>query len=537
MQSTPNETANTTPIDNASYLSPEQKQLATDTFQTQVQPLREGFEDRVTTGLESLARRGIAMGDLGSSSLADIYKEQTKAEAQLASQIGTGIGAKSLDQAFQSAEAAKQREFLKSERLGGESFRTLEREGAEDFQTSEAALDRAARIKELDISQEDKKELINLNSDLEQEMLDLKNSFTTSEREAIQEYESAFRDQNFANQFDLIKYQDQQRRFDLADERLLQAIQSGQAYNLEGLEGQELIDATNARNDAVSRLLSSGTEPVLEDGEIVYEDVLDAGGNPVFKDVLDENGNPVLDEDTGEPKREKVTQPKMQNINIGIQFTPLEDVQLQRMASSAGLSVEEYKNVRNALGSAQSDLILETEPVLDEDGNPVLDDEGKPVTQFKNLKEFIRNPAAEREFQKELAKLSAPKHTENKFTVLCTELYRQGKLSRKIFVADCRHAKKLNPFVHKGYTYMAQPFVKLMQKSPLFTDLAKPIITAWAYHMAFKENVVKKDNFAGKCIYYTGVPICYFVGKFLLNNKSVLLEKQKHNNILCMLWR
>jgi len=84
---------------------------------------------------------------------------------------------------------------------------------------------------------------------------------------------------------------------------------------------------------------------------------------------------------------------------------------------------------------------------------------------------------------------------------------------------------------------MAQPFVKLMQKSPLFTDLAKPIITAWAYHMAFKENVVKKDNFAGKCIYYTGVPICYFVGKFLLNNKSVLLEKQKHNNILCMLWR
>ena len=110
MQSTPNETANTTPIDDASYLSPEQKQLATETFQTQVQPLREGFEDRVTTGLESLARRGIAMGDLGSSSLADIYKEQTKAEAQLASQIGTGIGAKSLDQAFQSAEAAKQRE-------------------------------------------------------------------------------------------------------------------------------------------------------------------------------------------------------------------------------------------------------------------------------------------------------------------------------------------------------------------------------------------------------------------------------------------
>ena len=504
MQSTPNETANTTPIDDASYLSPEQKQLATETFQTQVQPLREGFEDRVTTGLESLARRGIAMGDLGSSSLADIYKEQTKAEAQLASQIGTGIGAKSLDQAFQSAEAAKQREFLTGERLGGEEFRTGEREGqqefisgerlgTQDFQTSEAALDREARINELDISQEDKKELINLNSDLEQEMLDLKNSFTTSEREAIQTYEEAFRDQNFANQFDLIKYQDQQRRAELADERLLQAIQSGQAYNRpqpedftdeDGILDQEAYNAkvsevTNARNAAVSELL--GEE--------------------------------------------------------GLQFTPLEDVQLQRMASSAGLSVEEYKNVRNALGSEQASLILETEPVLDEDGNPVLDDEGKAVTQYTNLKEFIRDPAAEREFQKELAKLSSPKHTENKFTVLCTELYRQGKLSRKIFVADCRHAKKLNPFVHKGYTYMAQPFVKLMQKSPLFTDLAKPIITAWAYHMAFKENVVKKDNFVGKCIYYTGVPICYFVGKFLLNNKSVLLEKQKHNNILCMLWR
>jgi hypothetical protein len=488
MQSTPNETANTTPIDDASYLSPEQKQLATDTFQTQVQPLREGFEDRVTTGLESLARRGIAMGDLGSSSLADIYKEQTKAEAQLASQIGTGIGAKSLDQAFQSAEAAKQREFLTGERLGGESFRTLEREGqekfvsgertgAESFQKSEASLDREARINELNVSQDDKIDLLKKNSELEQDMLALKNSFTTSEREAIQTYEKAFRDKNFANQFDLIKYQDQQRRFDLADERLLQAIQSGQAYNRpqpedftdeDGILDQEAYNAkvsevTNARNAAVSELL--GEE--------------------------------------------------------GIQFTPLEEVQLQRIASESGLSVEDYTELRTALGTEQSAFMLEE------------DDNG----EYINLKEFIRDPEKERKFQKKLAKLSRPEYTDEGLTVLCTELYRQGKLSRKIFVADCRHAKKLNPFVHKGYTYMAQPFVKLMQKSPLFTDLAKPIITAWAYHMAFKENVVKKDNFAGKCIYYTGVPICYFVGKFLLNNKSVLLEKQKHNNILCMLWR
>jgi len=409
MQSTPNETANTTPIDDASYLSPEQKQLATDTFQTQVQPLREGFEDRVTTGLESLARRGIAMGDLGSSSLADIYKEQTKAEAQLASQIGTGIGAKSLDQAFQSAEAAKQREFLTGERLGGEEFRTGERLGqqefisgerlgTQDFQKSEAALDREARINELNVSQEDKKELLELNSDLEQEMLDLKNSFTTSEREAIQEYEEAFRDQNFANQFDLIKYQDQQRRFDLADERLLQAIQAGQVYNRpqpedfntipDGVDedgnpkfklDQEAYNAkvsevTNARNDAVSRLLSSGTEP-----------------------VLDENGEPELDEDGN---------PIMQNISIGIQFTPLEEVQLQRMASNAGLTVEEYTNVRNALGGAQSAFILEQEDVVDEDGNT--------VTVFKNLDEFIRNPEAEREFQKELADIAGGKNDQEK---------------------------------------------------------------------------------------------------------------------------
>jgi len=329
MQSTPNETANTTPIDDASYLSPEQKQLATDTFQTQVQPLREGFDERVTTRLEKLARQGIAMGDLGSSSLADIFKEQTKAETQLASQIGTGIGAKSLDQAFQSAEAAKQREFLTGERLGGEEFRTGEREGqqefvsgerlgTQDFQTSEASLDREARINELNVSQDDKKELLELNSDLEQEMLDLKNSFTTSEREAIQTYEEAFRDQNFANQFDLIKYQDQQRRAELADERLLQAIQSGQAYNLEGLEGEERSNAVNARNAAVSELL--GEE--------------------------------------------------------GLQFTPLEEVQLQRMASESGLTVEEYTDLRTALGTAQSEFILD----VDDDG------------EYINLKEFIRDP-------------------------------------------------------------------------------------------------------------------------------------------------
>ena len=363
MQSTPNETANTTPIDDASYLSPEQKQLATDTFQTQVQPLREGFEDRVTTGLESLARRGIAMGDLGSSSLADIYKEQTKAEAQLASQIGTGIGAKSLDQAFQSAEAAKQREFLTGERLGGESFRTLEREGAESFQTSEASLDRAARIKELDVSQEDKIELLKKNSELEQDMLDLKNSFTTSEREAIQTYEKAFRDKNFANQFDLIKYQDQQRRAELADERLLQAIQSGQAYN----------------------------RPQPQDFYTI-EDGVDEDGNPKFK----------LDQEAYNAKVSEVTNARNAAVSEllgeeGLQFTPLEEVQLQRMASNAGLTVEEYTDVRNALGGAQSAFILET------------DDDG----EYINIKEFIRDPEKERDFQKELAEISKPDDTDD----------------------------------------------------------------------------------------------------------------------------
>ena len=372
MQSTPNETANTTPIDDASYLSPEQKQLATDTFQTQVQPLREGFDERVTTRLEKLARQGIAMGDLGSSSLADIFKEQTKAEAQLASQIGTGIGAKSLDQAFQSAEAAKQREFLTGERLGGEEFRTGERLGTQDFQTSEASLDREARINELNVSQEDKKELLELNSDLEQEMLDLKNSFTTSEREAIQEYESAYRDQNFANQFDLIKYQDQQRRFDLADERLLQAIQAGQVYN----------------------------RPQPEDFNTIPDGV-DEDGNPKFK----------LDQEAYNAKVSEVTNARNAAVSEllgeeGLQFTPLEEVQLQRMASNAGLTVEEYTNVRNALGGAQSAFILEQEDVVDEDGNT--------VTVFKNLDKFIRNPEAEREFQKELADIAGGKNDQEK---------------------------------------------------------------------------------------------------------------------------
>ena len=440
---------NASPIEQATYLTPEQQKLATQTFETQVEPLRRGFEERLETGVEGLARRGVAFGGVGSQGLADIFEAQTQAEAQLAGQIATGLGARSLDQAFQAAEAAKQREFARGERLGSQEFAGEEALKQREFIQSESALNRASQIEQLNISADQKEALMRLNADLDMQAQEAQRDFTTQEREAIQEYNTASQQAGFDQQFDILKYQVQQEKLALADERLLQAIQSGQIYNLEGLSEEDKLEAINNRNEAVAELL--GTE--------------------------------------------------------GIQFTPYEEVQLQRIASNSGLTTEDYVNVRKALAEAQKTFILEK----DENG------------EYKNIDQFIANPEAAKEFQKEIAEISKPESDEK---VLCSELYRQGYLDEKIYIADNKHAQKIDINIRDGYKYIASPFVKLMRKSKLFTLFLKPFITSWAYHMAYKEKVVKNDNLLGKIIAFIGMPLCGFVGNHL--NKQVL-QKQKNN--------
>lgn len=288
---------NASPIEQATYLTPEQQKLATQTFETQVEPLRRGFKERLETGVEGLARRGVAFGGVGSQGLADIFEAQTQAEAQLAGQIATGLGARSLDQAFQAAEAAKQREFAKGERLGTQEFATKERTGAESFVESQAKLDRDQRIKELDTTQEDREDLFKLNEKLEKDLLDIKNTFTTSEREKIEEYNEEFQDAGFDQEFDILKYKTQQERLNRNEEGILNLINSGQ------------VTTENA-----DQIIGAIFENVLTNDEGEFE---------------------------------------------GIQFTPADELNLQRTAEQAGLTVDEYTRLRRTLGLKQRAVVYD----------------------------------------------------------------------------------------------------------------------------------------------------------------------------------
>ena len=288
---------NASPIEEATYLSPEQQKLATQTFETQVQPLRRGFEERLETEVERLAGKGIAFGGLGTKSLANIFEAQTQAEAQLAGQIATGLGARSLEQAFQAAEAAKQREFARGERLGAQEFAGEEALQQREFIQSESALNRASQIEQLNISADQKEDLMRLNADLDMQAQEAQRDFTTQEREAIQEYNTASQQAGFDQQFDILKYQVQQNRLNRNEEAILNLISSGQ------------VTTENA-----DQIIGTIFENVLTNEEGEFE---------------------------------------------GIQFTPADELNLQRTAEQAGLTVEEYTDLRRKLGQKQKNVVYD----------------------------------------------------------------------------------------------------------------------------------------------------------------------------------
>jgi hypothetical protein len=95
-------------------------------------------------------------------------------------------------------------------------------------------------------------------------------------------------------------------------------------------------------------------------------------------------------------------------------------------------------------------------------------------------------------------------------TVICTELYRQGYYSEEIIKADREYGfnmMKTNPEIYFGYLLLADPVVKLMQKSKLFTKAIAFFAVPWAKNMAGKHNLL------GEIVSTIGEPLCYIVGK------------------------
>ena len=100
--------------------------------------------------------------------------------------------------------------------------------------------------------------------------------------------------------------------------------------------------------------------------------------------------------------------------------------------------------------------------------------------------------------------------------VICTELHRQGILSKTIYLSDQEFGRKLaieDPEAFAGYHAWAIPVVSLMKKSYLFTKFVAVFALPWAREMHYMETSVGKSSLLGRCMVKFGVPLCRFIGR------------------------
>ncbi len=97
-------------------------------------------------------------------------------------------------------------------------------------------------------------------------------------------------------------------------------------------------------------------------------------------------------------------------------------------------------------------------------------------------------------------------------TVICTELHRQGLLDGAVWENDAKYRAMVPPEVYEGYRILADPVVRLMQRSRLFTAIIAPFAIRTAREMAHRVNRDIEGNTAGKALLGFFVPICLWLG-------------------------
>jgi hypothetical protein len=98
--------------------------------------------------------------------------------------------------------------------------------------------------------------------------------------------------------------------------------------------------------------------------------------------------------------------------------------------------------------------------------------------------------------------------------VICGELHRQGLMSDEVYQGDLDYQEKyVDEHTKDGYLLWAIPVSRLMRRSRVMTQVARPFATAWAEEMAYRANGTGSGNVFGAIILLTIAPICTLVGK------------------------
>lgn len=110
--------------------------------------------------------------------------------------------------------------------------------------------------------------------------------------------------------------------------------------------------------------------------------------------------------------------------------------------------------------------------------------------------------------------------------VLCSELVRQGKLDQSIVDDEWSYIREIiTDDEYNGYRIIADPLVKLMQKSKIFTSFMCPLIRGFAYEMASRVNPEIQGSHLGKFILWFGRPLCRFTARIKRRNERWLIQR------------
>lgn len=92
-------------------------------------------------------------------------------------------------------------------------------------------------------------------------------------------------------------------------------------------------------------------------------------------------------------------------------------------------------------------------------------------------------------------------------SVICTELARQGLLSKELYESGQAHFDQIPLETKLGYWSWATKVVPLMQKSPLLCKVLQPIVQS-RYEMITGQGF----RILGALTIYVGQPICWLIG-------------------------
>jgi hypothetical protein len=117
-------------------------------------------------------------------------------------------------------------------------------------------------------------------------------------------------------------------------------------------------------------------------------------------------------------------------------------------------------------------------------------------------------------------------------TVICTELFRQGLLTKEVYAADDEFGRIMSTYNNSallGYRIWATPIARKMKTSCLLTAVVSKFAIPWANQMAHEMGAKEKGSVFGKILMIIGIKFSSIV--YMASSSSLKEYKFFHKNL------